>query len=128
MKLFTDTDAVYKLGESAHENWALLEMSHEDHYFFHLSSFSSCYVIVEPMGEPCISVIQKGALLCKQHTKYRHSADLKVDYCLCSNVIKGPKVGEAIFKSNRKVKQIKPLRYHGPPDVIGACDQLGVDL
>lgn len=122
MKILTTVNGVYKLGESAQENWSLLERAQDHYYFFHLTSFPSGYLILEPLVEPTFDMIQKGALLCKQNTKYRHSKDIKVDYCLCKNVTKGNTIGEAIFKSNRKVKQIKPTDV-----VIEAYDQLGVN-
>ena len=52
-------------------------------------------------------MIYIGALLCKNNTKYRNVPNIKVDYCRCSNLIKGDKVGEVIFKSKRQVTQIK---------------------
>ena len=33
--------------------------------------------------------------------------NIKVDYTLCNNIIKREKFGEIIYKSNKKVKQIK---------------------
>jgi predicted ribosome quality control (RQC) complex YloA/Tae2 family protein len=110
MKIINCEDGVYKLGESARENWSLLEESCDDHYFFHLASFSSGYVILEPKVEVTISLLQKASLLCKQNTKYRNINNIKVDYCMCKNVEKGNNMGEAIYKSNRKVMQIKIIK------------------
>ena len=107
MKKFSDKDGIYKLGESMTENWELLDISDPDNYFFHLTSFPSGYVIWEPTGIPTIESLMKAALLCKKGTKYRNLKDIKVDYCLCNNVTKSDKVGEVIFISNRKVKQVK---------------------
>ena len=97
-----------KIGENAKENWKLLGKSNKSNYFLHLSSFPSCYVILEG-GElkPTLNIIKEAAKICKNNTKYRNLQNLKVDYCLCSNVRKGKKIGEAVFVSNRKVKQIK---------------------
>ena len=53
------------------------------------------------------NVIIECAEICKDGTKHRNLKNLKVDYCQCSNVMKGDVVGEAIFRSNRKVKVAK---------------------
>ena len=96
-----------KVGENCKENWELLEAADDKNYFFHLSSFPSCYVILECYKEPDLDTIRSAAEICRSHTKYRNLKNLKVDYCPCSNLTKGDKVGEVIFKSKRKVKKIK---------------------
>jgi len=96
-----------KLGENAAENWKMLDDIKPTFYFFHLSSFSSGYAILECEDEPKIDIIQDAARICRNGTKYRNLKNIKVDYCHCSNITKSDKVGEVIFKSQRKVKQVK---------------------
>jgi predicted ribosome quality control (RQC) complex YloA/Tae2 family protein len=108
MKNFTKEGYTIRLGKTAKENWVLLENSKRHHYFFHLSSFPSGYVILEHVLEEVPeSVIVECAEICKAGTKYRNLKNLKVDYCQCSNVMKGDVVGEVVFKSNRKVKIVR---------------------
>ena len=108
MKNFQYDNFICNLGQNARENWILLDQANPNDYFFHLSAFPSGYVILETNGaEPTFDMIVTAAQLCKMHTKYYKYRDLKVDYCLCSNVSKGDIVGEVIFNSNRKVKQVK---------------------
>ena len=95
-----------KLGQSAIENWELFEAASPEHYFFHLSSYPSGYLILET-DDPSIDVIFECALLCKNGTKYRNLKNVNVDYCLCSNLKKGLSVGEVQFIRPRKVKKIK---------------------
>ena len=107
MKTYVRDGYVIHLGKTAKKNWELLEGSKPHHYFFHLSSFASGYVILEhDFEEVSEKIIIECAEICKAGTKYRNLKNLKVDYCQCSNVMKGDNVGEAIFKSNRKVKVI----------------------
>jgi predicted ribosome quality control (RQC) complex YloA/Tae2 family protein len=107
MKKFVYENFVCKLGETAKENWELLEKAENHYLFFHLSSFPSGYVILEYKdSEPTPFMIQTAAQLCKNGTKYRTLTNIKVDWCRCDNLEKTDKVGEIIFKSNRKVKQI----------------------
>lgn len=100
-----------KIGNNAQENWNLLEMASDNHLFFHLSSFPSCYVILELEDEIkdffiLNKILEKAALECKLNTKYKNLKNIKVDYCLVSNVIKGDILGEVYYKSNRKIKNI----------------------
>ena len=97
-----------KIGNNCSENWQLLDNSKEHHIFFHLSHFPSCYVILqyEIDKEVDIKIIEKAALQCKLHTKYKNLKNIRVDYTNISNVVKGEKVGEIFYKSNRKVKNI----------------------
>ena len=107
MKIYPGKGYIIRSGRTAKENWKLLESSSSHHYFFHLSSFPSGYVILEhDLEEVPERIIIECAEICKAGTKYRNLKNLKVDYCQCSNVVKGDIVGEAIFKSNRKVKVI----------------------
>lgn len=95
-----------KIGTNSEENWNLLENSNENHLFFHLSSFPSCYVILETDNMLDKYTIFKAASECKKNTKYKNLKNIKVDYCYISNLIKGDIVGEVLFKSIRKVNKI----------------------
>jgi predicted ribosome quality control (RQC) complex YloA/Tae2 family protein len=106
MKEIYYSDIKYIIGENAAENWSLLDTSDKEHYYFHLSSFPSCYVILEH-DEPTLDMLQHGAMLCKNSTKYRLVKNIKVDYCKCSNLKRGEHVGEVIYIRPRQVKQIK---------------------
>lgn len=107
MKIEIINDLECKIGNNAQENWKLLDDSLPKNLFLHLSSFPSCYVIYNCENFPAIDIIKQLAEICKNNTKFKNLKNIKVDYTLCGNVIKGDKVGEIIYKSNRQVKQIK---------------------
>jgi len=107
MKTFQFENYTCKLGQSAKENWYLLDKAENHHIFFHLSSFSSGYLILECEEKVSTIMLETAAQICKENTKYRNLRNLKVDYCRCDNLEKGDKVGEVLFKSNKKVNQIK---------------------
>jgi len=97
---------LFTLGKNAIENFEILDSANPEHYFFHLSSFSSGYVcahsdVLTPAH------IMFAAEFCKSGTKLRTCKDIKVDYCKFSNLIKGDELGVVIFKSKRKVSTIK---------------------
>ena len=107
MKIFEFDGYICKLGENDKENWELFDKSQENNIFLHLSSFPSGYVILEYTNIFSIDMIYIAAKICKDHTKYRNVPNIKVDYCRCSNIIKGCVTGEVIFKSKRQIKQVK---------------------
>lgn len=96
-----------KVGQTAKENWNLLANAKPEYFFFHLSSFPSCYVILECEEIPYMETIYECAKLCKNKTKYKNIPNLYVDYCNCGNLYKGWKLGEVLFHSNRKVLKVK---------------------
>ena len=106
MKEYIYDDISIKIGENAMENWKLLDISNENFPWLHLKSFPSGYTIICD-NNPSKKIIKIAANLCKRHTKYRNMQNIKVSQTICGNVIKGGKLGEAIFKSNKKVKDIK---------------------
>ena len=106
MKEFVYNDVIFLRGENAIENWSMLDTEDENYYFFHLSSFPSCYVSMR-CTEPTEDLFVYGSELCRDGTKYKNLKNLKVDICKFSNLIKGSKPGEVIFKSKRKVSVIK---------------------
>lgn len=107
MKIFLLDGVTYKLGESAKDNWCLLDNSQNYHMFFHLSAFPSGYVILECEKNPDIKMLTIASEICKNGTKYKNLRNLKIDYCRCDNLEKGDNIGDVLFISNRKVKQLK---------------------
>ena len=86
---------------------------YENHYiFFHLSSYPSCYVILEYKDSDLTPfMIQTAAHLCKNGTKYRTLKNVKVDWCRCDNLKKTDKIGEVIFKSNGEFSLIAFIAF-----------------
>lgn len=96
----------YKIGKNKYDNWKIFKESNDNHTFFHLRSFPSCYVIFDGK-DPSHDDIIKGAQLCKGHTKFRNIPNIYVEYCECGNLLKTTKIGEVEYKSKRKVNKIQ---------------------
>lgn len=107
MKLFEFNGYTCYLGQTAKENWELLNKSCDKDLFFHLSSFPSGYVILKYNEKYMPEMLVVAAKICKNGTKYRNFRELKVDYCYCDNLNKGENIGEVYFKNRHKVNQIK---------------------
>jgi len=90
-----------RVGTSARNNWEILDQAEPHHWWFHLNSYPSCYVICEDGDR-----VEECARLCKEKSRYKNLRNLKVCYTQCQNLVKTQKVGEVTFKSNRKVKTV----------------------
>lgn len=102
MKEFIIDNVVFMRGENAIENWQMLETEDPEHFFFHLSSFPSCYVSMR-YATSTKELLIIGSNICKDGTKFKNISNLKVDICKFSNLRKGSKVGEVIYRSNRQI-------------------------
>lgn len=96
-----------KIGQTPKENWDIFSKAKPDHFFFHLKSFPSCYVILECEEIPYIETIIECAKICKSHTKYKNVPNIYVEYCTCNNLRKTWTVGEVEYKRNRMVLKVK---------------------
>ena len=106
MKMETFEEKIIKIGQSAKENWDLIDNSNQNYIWLHLDSFPSCHVVIEDEN-PSNELLLEGARLCKENTKYRNLKNLKICYTTISNLKKGNEIGSVSYKSNRKVKYIQ---------------------
>ena len=106
MKMETFEEKIIKIGQSAKENWDLIDNSIQNYIWLHLNSFPSCHIVIEDEN-PSNELLLEGARLCKENTKYRNLKNLKICYTTISNLIKGQEIGSVSYKSNRKVKYIQ---------------------
>lgn len=107
MKTIADNEVIIKIGQNASENCSLLTSSNPDDLFFHLSSFPSCFVILETKDTDLEQTLIYCATLCKEHTKFKFIPNISVDYCKCSNVKLIGTRGEIEYISNRQVKKLQ---------------------
>lgn len=95
------------VGESAQENWDLLERAKKQGWFFHLTDFPSPYVVLESgKVEPNAHIKLRCAEICVEHSKYKNSGKVKVDVTPCGNVKLDKKdaIGECDYKNEGKVE------------------------
>ena len=95
------------VGQNAAENWNLLASAKKKHWFFHLTDFSSCYVVLECTNEPSTEDKQTCAQICREHSQHKLTGPIKVDATPCGNVKfdrKRDAVGECEYKDEDKVE------------------------
>lgn len=91
------------IGESAKDNWDILDKSSQNDIWMHLDNFTSPYVIIKD-PDPHKSILNYAAGLCKSHSKHSNLNKVKVIYTLVKNVRKGEKEGSVTIKG--KVNKI----------------------
>jgi len=104
MKEILYENITFKVGQTAQENWDLIDFD-SNYVWLHLNSFPSCHVIIYH-DDPSVEMLLYGANLCKDNTKYKNLKNLKVCYTRCNNLKRGVDVGSVLYKSNRKVQTI----------------------
>tara|TARA_Y100000389_G_C17134431_1_gene351829 strand:+ start:237 stop:566 length:330 start_codon:yes stop_codon:yes gene_type:complete len=100
------TNNVLLIGESAIENWNIIDTSEPNWWWFHLKSFPSSHVVLKS-DIICEKDIRSAAQYCKHSTKYRFLKDIKISYCQIKNIKKSTKIGSVTYISKRKVSDIK---------------------
>lgn len=105
MKTITIQDKSVWIGENSQDNWNILARAKQNYWFFHLTSFPSCYVIF-PHDEITPSEIYEVAGICRDNTKHKRAKVIKVDCTRCGNVKRGSEMGECVYISKRKVKTV----------------------
>ena len=106
MKIINYNDISFVIGENSKENWQIL-----DHYYkincnyiwFHLNSFPSGYVIMLSDIINDFDLLNYGAFLCKENTKYRNLKDLKICYTTLNKLKKTDKIGEVKILGKPKI-------------------------
>lgn len=109
MKTFTLSEShILYIGENATDNWSLLSNSSQKDIFLHLSSFSSAYGIIKANDIEITKteIYKAGEYVKLNSNKAKNLNRVSVDYTSVSNVKKGEKVGQVIYKTNKMVKSI----------------------
>jgi predicted ribosome quality control (RQC) complex YloA/Tae2 family protein len=95
------------IGKDRSDNVQLLkDFGHTDYTFMHLKSFPSSHVVIMS-NSPSDETLRFAAQACKQQSKYRRIPGLKAIYTAYTNVKNTDVPGTVVFKSNRKVKDMR---------------------
>ena len=90
----------YLVGTNAQDNFDIIDESDLTDIWFHLSEHSSCHVIAKMPQDITLDkkqklhIIKQGALICKQHSKYKSEKNLQIIFTFLSNIMKGNVIGQ----------------------------------
>jgi predicted ribosome quality control (RQC) complex YloA/Tae2 family protein len=96
-----------KVGESAQENWDLIDASSQNDIWFHVEAHPSCHVVLiidQKKKTPHKTVINYCGALCKEGSKLKDSKNVKIIYTNIKNVKKGDKTGSVTTKNTKELK------------------------
>jgi len=102
MKEIDINGIIYRIGLNAYDNTQLIKNSDSNWYWFHLSKFPSCHVII-CKNELTNEDIFNACNFVKENSKYKFK-NIGINYCKIDNLIHGKDAGSVSFKSNRQVK------------------------
>jgi predicted ribosome quality control (RQC) complex YloA/Tae2 family protein len=91
------------IGKNAQDNFDIIDASLPEDMWFHVKDLPSCHVVAKiPEGtdrKEMRSIIKRGALLCKMHSKYKASDKLEIIYTRIKNIQKTDTPGSVITSS-----------------------------
>jgi len=97
----------FLIGKNEKDNFNIIDMSGPNDLWFHLSDYPSCHVIAKlPENihkENLKYIIKKGAILCKQNSKYKSEKDISIIYTFIKNIKKTEKIGCVISTNTKNI-------------------------
>lgn len=115
MKKIEYNNIFFIIGQNAQENWNIFDENkkfNQNYIWFHLNSFASPYVIMQSTLDELNckfnqseidDILNYGATLCKENSKYKFLNDLKIMYCPLKKLTKGTKIGEVFISGKTKI-------------------------
>ena len=104
-------NCIYKIkaGETAQENWDLIDASGQNDIWFHVEGHPSCHLVLivndaNKKKDPHKSVINYCAALCKEGSKLKNGKNIKIIYTAIKNVKKADKPGAVTTKNTKELK------------------------
>lgn len=103
-------DIEFKLGKNAADNFDIIESSQTNDIWFHIDDHSSCHVIASIPDDTnfnkkqLLYIIKQGAILCKQHSKYKSQQNVSIIYTYIKNVTMTNIIGSVITENTKTIK------------------------
>jgi predicted ribosome quality control (RQC) complex YloA/Tae2 family protein len=76
----------FQIGKNAYDNFDIIDAAYPDDLWFHINENASCHVIATMPDDMCFDkkqlmyIIKQGAILCKQHSKYKSQKKTSIIY------------------------------------------------
>ena len=96
------------IGQSAEENWKIIDDSEQNDIWFHLDDFPSSHVILKTKNKNIKEFNKQTFIhcgnLCKFHSKYSNLKNISVIYTKIKNITKADTVGSVTTTGTKTVK------------------------
>tara|TARA_B100001758_G_C18214867_1_gene507091 strand:- start:379 stop:732 length:354 start_codon:yes stop_codon:yes gene_type:complete len=89
-----NTDIEFFIGQNAKDNFEVIDSAEPNDIWFHVKDHSSSHVIAHLPEEQEFNkkqlryIIKQGAILCKQHSKFKSSKNINIIYTNVENITK----------------------------------------
>jgi predicted ribosome quality control (RQC) complex YloA/Tae2 family protein len=97
----------FKVGSNANDNFLVIDSSNPTDLWFHVSDYPSAHVIAEISNDTSKKdlkyIIKKGAVICKQYSKYSNQKNLEITYTQISNVKKTNIAGKVNITNEKNI-------------------------
>ena len=99
----------FKIGQSAQDNFDIIDNSEPNDLWFHLYGESSCHVIASINTEIKLDkkqkrqIITQGALLCKQYSRHKSSKNVNIIYTEIKNIEKTETIGTVQVNEQKSI-------------------------
>ena len=100
-------DIEYIIGKNSRDNFTIIDNSSDNDIWFHINNEPSGHVIASMPDDITFSkkqlrqIITQGALVCKEHSKYKSQRNLEVIYAYVKNVEKTDIIGRVSIVNSK---------------------------
>ena len=102
-----NADIEYSVGRDAEDNFIIIDNANENDIWFHIEGSPSGHVIANVPEDMKFSkkqlrqIITQGALVCKEHSKYKSQRNLDIVYAPVKNVEKTNIIGRVSIVNSK---------------------------
>lgn len=97
----------FKIGSNAINNFEIIDDSKPSDLWFHVADYSSAHVIAEIPDDikkkDIKYIIKRGAVICKQFSKYSNQKNLEITYTQISNISKTNIIGTVNVLNGKQI-------------------------
>jgi predicted ribosome quality control (RQC) complex YloA/Tae2 family protein len=98
----------YYIGKNANDNFKIIDEANINDIWFHIKDYPSCHVIASISNQNIDRknmkyIIKRGALLCKQKSKYANIKNLEIIYTEIKNVSKTSTIGSVTTVNTKTI-------------------------
>ena len=100
----------YMIGLNAQDNFNIIDLGNPNDIWFHVSDLPSCHIIACTSKEDKLTkkeiqmIVKRGAIICKQNSKYTNVPKLQITYTKLMNIQKSNPVGSVITTNTKTIE------------------------
>ena len=99
----------FQVGKNAYDNFDIIKAADPNDLWFHINELASCHVIANMPDDinfnkkQIMYIIKQGAILCKQHSKYKSHKKISIVYTQIKNITPTDTPGSVNLQTSKTV-------------------------